>query len=231
MRGQRESIVTIPRRRRLLLAVVLAFVVALAGCTSSTRSAQETEPAAVESTNPISLKGTNLAHAQSVLESEGWTVTAVATKKRSIKNEGDWQVVKVVTGEDHTVTLTVGKLTTKIVKLPFKTRTTKLSSTRIGVRKIVQEGERGKRVITFLDGKKISSEVTRKPVTKIIGIGTWRPYTGNCTILGYYAHRYVRCTGYYDPAAKRRAKSLADLCNSTTSPIAACRDVYGRTFT
>lgn len=226
-------------RKNSLLEVSLKWVLViimggvLASLTGCTPNGHQTPAAASRVEDPSELKGLKLADARVALEDSGWTVKAVATKKRSIGSgdEDRWQVVKVKLAEETRVaTLTVGKLSRKVKVIDFKTKVVKRAGKTTSYRKVEQRGERGRRVITFLDGKRISSKVTKKPVTKIVGIGTRRPYTGGCTIRGGYARRYVRCSGYYDPAAKRAAQRLASRCNSTTSPLAECRNVSGRYF-
>ena len=233
-----------PARRvsRLVLAVatLIATTLTLTACTTGPRvasvsqkaSSTATAPAPARTLRPADMKGELLSHARSLLEADGWKVKAVGTKNRSIRRSAEygWQVTKVKTGKNGTVTLTAGKLTTKTVAIEYKTKTVKLPDEPKTYKEVAQKGVNGERVITYLDGKKIQSTVTRAPVTKIVEIGTRRPYTGKCTIWGSYANRYVKCTGFYNPEAKRAAQELASLCNSTTSPLADCRGVYGSYF-
>lgn len=123
-----------------------------------------------------------------------------------------------------------GVRTQKRSAIAYKTKILPVAWESTSYRKVVQEGRAGNRTNTYLDGRLITSKVTRKPVTRIVQVGTSRPYTGRCTIWGGYAKRYVECTGHYDPAARQSAQRLVDLCNSTSQPISDCRDIYGSYF-
>ena len=223
-------------RWRGLAALVLAVVVGLAtvGLAGCTRGGEVTSSSAgaTGALRDPDVEGLLVSEARALLEADGWTVEVVGTKQRRVKRaaESSWQVVAVETGGDGEATLTAARRTTKTLRIDFATKRVRLSDEPTSYRKVVRQGRAGTRVITYLDGEKHSSEVTRKPVKRVVEIGTAPAYTGRCTILGSYAHRYVRCTGFYNPEAKRAAQELAGECNSTTSPLADCRGVYGRYF-
>ena len=237
------------RHGRLLAAIALmltlAASIAVTGCVGSAQRASSSTPVA-EVVGPSATptpngpnkavlseaKGMTLAQAREMLESNGWKVKAKGTKGRSIgkPDEKKWQVIKVTAGKKATVTLTAGRLTTRTERISFKTEKVKLAYEPTTYREVVREGVNGKRKITYLDGKKIKTKVVKKPVSKILEVGTQHVYTGRCTIWGSYANRYVKCTGDYNPSAKAAAGELAALCNSTTWPIAECKGVYGTYF-
>ena len=219
------------------IVLAMAFAAALfAGCSVPDPDALQaaTTPSASGPDRSVlsEAKGRTLAKARLLLESNGWTVKTRGTKDRSIKksDEKNWRVTKVGVSKKTTVTLTAGKLTTKTVVIAFKTKKMKLPIEPTTYKEVVQNGANGKRKITYLDGKKLKTSVTKKPRTRIIQVGTRHVYTGRCTILGSYANRYVRCTGDYSPAAEEDAWKLANLCSSTYQPLAECRGVYGTYF-
>lgn len=174
--------------RRLLANGVFAVALALsasvfAGCSAQSEGrdvpmAQASVSGHVEPSGPdesalAQAKGMTAAKARALLESKGWTVKTTGTKDRKIKkaDEQHWQVTAVKRGKQDSVTLTAGKLTHKTAKLPFKTKKVKVDYEPTTYKHVVQKGVTGKMRITYLDGIKIRSKVT-KPVTKIIEVGT-----------------------------------------------------------
>lgn len=72
-----------------------------------------------------------------------------------------------------TVTMTaVPKITVKRVTVPFTTVTKKDPELAKGKTKVVRAGVNGTKELTYTDGKLTGTKVIRKPVTKLVAVGT-----------------------------------------------------------